>query len=564
MTSSRPDRLPRLVIVTGCQRSGTSLVGQVLGAHPQALLLDEDEGMMRWARAYLAGDLRHHLLLPGLLKRAAAKYTGDTPKVVAGPFGIPRLHPSITHLVLKAPNLTFEHAALARLGERVSIVHPVRDVRAVVASMARLERVDIAANQTRLLMKNPDTRAAYADEIARLEDPATGKHVNRALVWRMKSLAHTRLADAGLDPLVFRYEDFISAPTEFAQRMARHAGLPFAEAMVDHSRVLEGSGPGALDRSRSIDGSSLAKWQSVLSAKQEREILAEVGPAMAELGYSTEPLLEEEMPAQQQGPVDRRLAPIIVTGRGGSGTRLISGIIQHCGVFLGNRLNKSADSLEWVDTIYAIAVERHSARHDPTPEQRAEWTRRLRQTAARIRSDAGLADDALWGFKLPEAMLIMPELLEAFPQARLVHLVRHPITSSLRRTHVTSRTDNRVGAAVCAAAYRAIGRDPARAPKDPDWRRNAITWLYQVAPVAKLGRSLEDGRYLEVTFEALCDDPETTNRRVLDFLGGEDRDLPPAPVNRRRAATRLWLRWEKKWIWELCGETARMLGYSRI
>ena len=54
-------------------------------------------------------------------------------------------------------------------------------------------------------------------------------------------------------------------------------------------------------------------------------------------------------------------------------------------------------------------------------------------TAMRIRSDGGLADDAEWGFKLPEAMLIMPELLAAFPAARLVHLVRHPDSPVLCR-----------------------------------------------------------------------------------------------------------------------------------
>ncbi|MFW2351058.1 sulfotransferase family protein [Qipengyuania sp.] len=561
--SSRTDRQPHLVIVTGCQRSGTSLVGQIVGAHPQALLLDEDEGVMRWARALLAGDPRRHLLLPGLLARAAEKYRDDDPRIVRRPLRPTALHPDITHLVLKAPNLTYSHAAIARLPGPVSIINPVRDVRAVVASMGRLKRTDIAANQLHLLRQDPVAAATYADEIAMLEDPGVAKHLKRALVWRIKSSAHAHFARAGLDPLVFRYEDCVADPRAFAERIAAHVGLPFTEAMVGHAEVLQGDGPGELDRERPIDRSSLGKWQQVLGPREERAILDLVGDAMEELGYDRTPLLAKKEPAKG-GLLDQRQAPVVVTGRGGSGTRLISGIVQQCGVFLGNQLNVSADSLEWVDTIYPIAVEKHAADGNPSPDLRASWTAALRRTAERIRSEGKLSDDALWGFKLPEAMLIMPELLEAFPSAKVIHLVRHPVTSSLRRTHVTSRTDNIVGEAVCAAAYRAVGRDPALAASDPDWRRNAITWHYQVDPVARLGKRLGPERYLEISFEELCADPTATRQRVLAFLGREAGDMPPIPVSKRRAATRLWLRPQKKWIWDLCGETARMLGYGPI
>ena len=545
--SSPAERLPHLVLVTGCQRSGTSLVGQMVGAHPQALLLDENEGVMQWARAFLAGDPRHRRLLPKLLERAAAKYRSGDPKIVRRFLRPVAIHKDVTHLVLKAPNLTFSHDAIARLGDRVSVIHPVRDVRAVVASMMRLARVDIAANQLRLIKQDADTAAAYREDVAMLEDPLLAKHLKQAIVWRIKSTAHAKFSAAGVDPLVFRYEDCVASPQEFAHRIAEHVGLPPAREMVDHASVLQGGGPGALDRGRPIDRSSVSKWQEVLTRDQEREILALAGPAMERLGYAATPCLGEAPPTPARSS-DRSAAPVIVTGRGGSGTRLISGIVQQCGVFLGNRLNKSEDSLEWVDTIRPIAVEKHSAGPTPSAERSAHWHGLLGVTAMRIRSDGGLADDAEWGFKLPEAMLIMPELLAAFPAARLVHLVRHPVTSSLRRTHVTSRTDNSVGETVCASAYRAIGREVRLIDSDPDWRRNAITWVYQVDPVARLGRTLGPDRYLEIRFEDLCDDPAGTTRRVREFLGVAGQVGPTIAVSRRRASTRLWLRPQKKWI----------------
>lgn len=48
---------------------------------------------------------------------------------------------------------------------------------------------------------------------------------------------------------------------------------------------------------------------------------------------------------------------VLFTGRGGSATRLLSQLAQAAGIFIGNRINKSGDSLEWLELIYRMAVE---------------------------------------------------------------------------------------------------------------------------------------------------------------------------------------------------------------
>ena len=50
--------------------------------------------------------------------------------------------------------------------------------------------------------------------------------------------------------------------------------------------------------------------------------------------------------------------PVVAIGRGGSGTRLLSLALQEHGIFLGNQLNESHDSTEWVDLIYKLAIEK--------------------------------------------------------------------------------------------------------------------------------------------------------------------------------------------------------------
>lgn len=39
------DGIERVVAIVGCQRSGTTLTGQIVGAHPQAFLVDEFDGL---------------------------------------------------------------------------------------------------------------------------------------------------------------------------------------------------------------------------------------------------------------------------------------------------------------------------------------------------------------------------------------------------------------------------------------------------------------------------------------------------------------------------------------
>ena len=48
--------------------------------------------------------------------------------------------------------------------------------------------------------------------------------------------------------------------------------------------------------------------------------------------------------------------PVVLLGRGGSGTRVLSQIAQQMGIFLGNDINVSGDSVEWVGPIYDLAV----------------------------------------------------------------------------------------------------------------------------------------------------------------------------------------------------------------
>jgi hypothetical protein len=252
---------------------------------------------------------------------------------------------------------------------------------------------------------------------------------------------------------------------------------------------------------------------------------------------------------------------VVFTGRGGSGTRLLSQLADEVGVFLGNAINRSGDSIEWVDLVYRLAI---AAAVSPELPTGTRFRETIRAEAARILAAAGVPGPPLWGLKLPEAMLILPLLVDAFPRARVVHMTRHPIASALRRTHMTSRLNNAIGGATLPNAYRYVNRDVAAIRRDEPYLHNACTWNYQVRRVVEYGRaSLGPERYLELRYEDVCADPAAGIARLRGFLG--------APSGGRAGSVKVDPSRMGDWnpgdprvatIWSICGEAAAMLGYT--
>lgn len=150
----------------------------------------------------------------------------------------------------------------------------------------------------------------------------------------------------------------------------------------------------------------------------------------------------------------------------------------------------------------------------------AFWRTRTRQQAAGILGSAGLRAASLWGWKLPDKMLALLQVLRSFPCARVIHLVRHPVCSALRRTHATSRVDDPIGQAVLPAAYRACGMHPETIPGDEPYLHNAASWQFQVGGVlAGLRVMAGEGRVLQLHYKDVCADPACAQQRVTGFLG---------------------------------------------
>ena len=255
--------------------------------------------------------------------------------------------------------------------------------------------------------------------------------------------------------------------------------------------------------------------------------------------------------------------PVILLGRGGSGTRLLAQLALSVGAFLGNELNASYDSVEWVETLYNLAVETVTGDIASSSACELYWQSRLRRRASEILATGHRDPAVLWGWKLPETMLTLPHALRAFPRARVVHLVRHPVTSALRRTHMTSRLDNPVGRAVLPVAYRACGLNPDNIELDEPYIHNAVTWAYQVGGVLGTLRSMPPASgCLQFRYEEICVAPDEAQKRLTAFLGAAAPITDPPEIDARRTGGYRAEDDRAKKIWSICGGLAFELGYE--
>jgi len=539
----------RLVLILGCQRSGTTLLGQILGAQQSAILVDEEDGSLDLVKTLISNQDVEETLRQALIKANTKYGKGDRVTSEGEPLE------EITHIIIKVPNATYFREQLVQLPLQISYLFSVRDVRDVVCSMARLPHIPMIENQVWRLKQIDSMHTRFSNELIDLVSPEIAPYVKRALIWRIKTSLYREFEAVPTSALTVHYEDLVTNPSDCINRILKHVGMVIDTPLITHESSMKGVGFGFTFRKRPIDRASLNRWTRCLNSTEEEQIWQIAGTLMQELGYQ-----RYGQPERPVLPYHLIESPVITIGRGGSGTRLISQMLQQLGLFLGNNLNGTDDSVEWADLIYEMVLKTMPLR----PERFGPaWIDELHARAGAILSVGAWKSEALWGFKLPETLLVLPEILKAFPEAIVIHLIRHPIDSCLRRTHMTSRMDNSIGKAVLTAAYQSLGwkTDP---ECDEDYLRNAASWYYQMSWINEV-IDLEEKqkyKYLLVRYEDLCADPGAVQDILADNLGIKRK---PCIVHIDEKRRRQWADDDSRAneIWQICGKVAAQFGYSR-
>jgi hypothetical protein len=216
--------------------------------------------------------------------------------------------------------------------------------------------------------------------------------------------------------------------------------------------------------------------------------------------------------------------PVVIGATGGSGTRVIHGVLETAGLFMGHgrKLNHAGDAMDiepvldaYINPILSATNTLDYEADDLPKKLRAAAGRDLVIAVARL-LNALPAPQARWGWKNPRSMYILPLIHALFPEVRFIHLVRDG------RDMATSDNQNQP-----RKHYQALFAEPLN---ETDPSGSIRLWTAANLAVADWAERNLGERYLRLRFEDLCAEPENGVRRILEFAGFEDPEIQPALV----------------------------------
>ena len=248
------------IAVVGSQRSGTTLLAQMLGAHSSCIVVDEDDGLYDWIYPMIH-SWKNGKTFEEVVDSSRRKYVSNKGRYIGS--GID--DSCVKNVVLKAPNLTFYWNDLPSIFKNISVVYVHRDIRSIVASMKKLTNVPIVQNQIRLLSRFSYITKEFEKEIIELNSGNTSECVKRALIALIKNSFEQKFIAEGMSTMSLNYENLVLSPDSTVETVLEFLGQDYEEACVNYNGVYQGMAPGNTSRIKSISKGSLTLWKDVLS-----------------------------------------------------------------------------------------------------------------------------------------------------------------------------------------------------------------------------------------------------------------------------------------------------------
>lgn len=225
-----------------------------------------------------------------------------------------------------------------------------------------------------------------------------------------------------------------------------------------------------------------------------------------------------------------RLAPVIIGGTGGSGTRVVARVLLRGGLYIGVDLYGSEDPPEfgmfsdrWINVFMSRDL------WPSAPEVEACMARELAGIVNRHLA-AWTPRRRAWGWKEPRSIFLVPFLHRQFPRMRFVHVLRdgRDMAFSANQNQLNKHSHTLLS------------------PLETQWRqplRSMLLWGRLNSQAAEYGERHLGACYLRVRFEDLCRNPRPTIERLFEFLGldgdvhaiASDEVAPPASLGRWRS-----------------------------
>ncbi len=265
----------RPVFLVGCARSGTSILGEVIAAHPRVTYLYEASGI--WNRL-LPGRPDHRLTAADATAGIAARVRAELSERLA--------EPARDILVEKNPKHALRVSFLDAIFPDCRIIHLIRDGRDTAASLMFRNRGPEWGH-----LKIP----GWEDLMGRYPG---ANHIRCAHQWR-DSVSIARAEGRAMSPQLnlpryfeVVYEDLIRRPEAAVGAILEFLGLPFATEVRAILPRLQDSTRGSYHARRQVrhyvdnHAHRIGRFRENLTPGQIDEVTAVCGDLLRELGYA--------------------------------------------------------------------------------------------------------------------------------------------------------------------------------------------------------------------------------------------------------------------------------------
>ena len=207
----------------------------------------------------------------------------------------------------------------------------------------------------------------------------------------------------------------------------------------------------------------------------------------------------------------RRQRPVILMGRGKSGTRLMAWACSKLGLSLGTTETLPAGDIDhrpFREVIKSLARRNLDVQvmGDLREPELILFEKSAYEAAHWLRLQPG--GERGWGWKWPETYLIAPYVYATFPHGRYIHMVRDGRDIAFKH-HSTDDASRKLGRTVLAH----LGMNDA-----PRYLQNAVSWEFQVNAYRTFAQVIPAEQRFEMTYEQFCSDPQGMMQRIADFL----------------------------------------------
>lgn len=263
-----------MAFVIGCARSGTSILGELLAAHPEVEYLFEANKI--WSCAGQRSDGSHRLLAdaanPGVCRQLQREIRR-------------RMRREAALVVEKCPRNTLRIPFLRQAFPKAKLIHIIRDGRDTACSL-----VPGMASGEWLHLRPPGWQ-----EIETTYDGV----LRCAVAWQ--SIVQIALADLqGMDHLEVRYERLVADPVSVSEDLLAFLELPSSPLVRQFARRIQDRTAGSYQARfqtkwyRPDHDVRIGRWRKNLTLQQQDTIHALIGPTLARLGYEVPPVWIDE------------------------------------------------------------------------------------------------------------------------------------------------------------------------------------------------------------------------------------------------------------------------------